>query len=312
MQRRMGMGHLSEQRFRQYVSVMEEKEKGFAISQSRRPRGFAEIHIDGKKAKLHLRVKNLTKLNNKEGLYDPNYYVLLADGEGDFHKGPLKVGVIEVDNRGEGEGRWEFTAQNIMGSARNIESFGRLIIAAKEKAGRFKKKIVLSGELELEVADSFDGFNMEKVDPFGQAMPNHRWWKFYPNYLFSGNSTNFKGDVPVTLEEAEAEIHEPATNQEIPLGPVFRGHQLIGLNYDEKGAVSCLVHGIPGRFCAQDQPDGGSSGYVVWQPLPGQSYKEGCYGYWLVHIDPDSGEVVYPKKATPPPGRRHLLKDNED
>ena len=88
---------------------------------------------------------------------------------------------------------------------------------------------------------------------------------------------------------------------ELQTGPVFQGHQLVGLQYDQKGAIMFLVHGIPGRFCLRDQPYGGLTGYIFWHPLPGQQYKAGDYGYWLIHIDPKSGEVVFPRKATKPP-----------
>lgn len=81
----------------------------------------------------------------------------------------------------------------------------------------------------------------------------------------------------------------------------YPGRYLIGLYYDEKGDIKYLVYGIPGRFCLQEQPFGGLTGFSYWHPVKGHLRKFGEKGYWLLHIDAESGNIVYPLKPTPPP-----------
>ncbi len=298
------MEHLSESRFKRYICMLKEERGGFAVSQTRRARGLVQIDIHGRHGILVLQVKNLRPLidANYKADNESLYEVWLSNAS--RRKGrPLNIGVLKVDRRGEGETRWEFIADNLQGTGLDIDCFNKVVVTAEGSGSRKGKQVVLAGEFELHIADSFEGLNIEKVSPFGDKMPNHQWWKFYPNQYLSRMMENQFADNPVTdNDNAAAEVSSYPPGYES--GPVFRGHQLIGLHYDEKGAVNYLVHGIPGRFCAEDQPDGGESGYVCWQPLPGQDFQFGHYGYWLVHINPESGEVVFPREQTPPPDKR--------
>nr|WP_315024787.1 hypothetical protein [uncultured Aminipila sp.] len=64
--------------------------------------------------------------------------------------------------------------------------------------------------------------------------------------------------------------------------------------------------GIPGRFLNEEQPEGGKSGFVLWQPIVGaeslEATKADCslenrmtaYGYWITAIDKDTGDIVDP------------------
>lgn len=64
--------------------------------------------------------------------------------------------------------------------------------------------------------------------------------------------------------------------------------------------------GIPGRFLNEEQPEGGKSGFVLWQPIVGaeslDATKAGCslenrmsaYGYWITAIEKETGDIVEP------------------
>jgi len=81
----------------------------------------------------------------------------------------------------------------------------------------------------------------------------------------------------------------------------YPNRYLIGLYYDEKGDIRYIVYGMPGRFCLQEQPFGGLTGFNYWHPVKGHLRKFGEKGYWLLHIDAETGNIVYPLKPTPPP-----------
>jgi len=64
--------------------------------------------------------------------------------------------------------------------------------------------------------------------------------------------------------------------------------------------------GIPGRFLNEEQPEGGKSGFVLWQPILGaeslEATKADCslenrmtaYGYWITAIDKETGDIIDP------------------
>jgi len=74
------------------------------------------------------------------------------------------------------------------------------------------------------------------------------------------------------------------------------GGRVSFLNFDrpvsEKGANLIFIgEGIKGRFCAEDQPDGGKTGYVHFHDLAkpagaehGHGGHKAAEGYWLRHI----------------------------
>ena len=273
--------------YRRYTAVLREDKRNYAITPVKRPRGKVTIEIDGNKGFLRCSVKNLFPLNSGEQY--PRYGIWLVNE--DIGKIiPVHTGIISISEEGVGESNWPFDADNVKDTGLDIDSFSTLEVrvntAPNEPGDR-----VLTGHLELTEVDLPEEPKMEKVSPFGSGLPYYQWWKFYPGYfqdwmyypiqpisqVCSGNFNNYR------------------------TGPVFQGHQLVGLQYDQKGAVRFLVHGVPGRFCLRDQPYGGATGYIYWHPLPGQRYKAGDYGYWLIHIDPTTGEVVFPQKATKPP-----------
>lgn len=69
------------------------------------------------------------------------------------------------------------------------------------------------------------------------------------------------------------------------------GHFLIG----QAGTESFVA--IPGRFLKEDQPDGGRTGFTLWQPMKGgrclydeledlrDEVADYLYGYWIARLD---------------------------
>ncbi|MDI9494237.1 MAG: hypothetical protein QM289_07145 [Bacillota bacterium] len=77
-------------------------------------------------------------------------------------------------------------------------------------------------------------------------------------------------------------------------------HFLFGAKPDSAGVACMYFFAVPGRFVQEEQPDGGRSGFVYWQPvvgavLPGiqaggQNKSE--YGYWIVAVDASTGDII--------------------
>lgn len=80
-------------------------------------------------------------------------------------------------------------------------------------------------------------------------------------------------------------------------------HYLFGAKADENGMAVKYYFGIPGRFLAEEQPDGGRSGFTFWQPIRGadvptgsgspdkMSNRSSAYGYWILAVDGRTGDL---------------------
>ncbi len=288
MKRGDGMDRYAESEYRRYTVVLREDKRNYAITPTKRPKGKATIEINGTKGVLRCSVKNLSPLKNGEMLLEYGLWLVREDTDSLL---PVYTGSIPISKDGAGEVNWPFEAGDVRGTGLEIDLFTavevRVHTAHKDKPG----DRVLTGQLELEEVNLPEDPKMEKVSPFGTGLPYYQWWKCYPGY--------FHDWMYYPIQPLSQVCSEVVNN--FQTGPVFQGHQLVGLQYDQKGAVKYLVHGIPGRFCLRDQPYGGATGYIYWHPLPGQQYQAGDYGYWLIHINPITGEVVFPQRATKPP-----------
>ena len=301
--------------YRRFIAVLYEKDGSYSISPTRRTRGYAHIEVEGEKARLSVHVKNLRPLVAKNLTGTRSRYRTWIIGERSGRIIPVYVGPLEIGRRGGGEIRWDMDPRNVGGAGMPVDDLIGIEILIQDNATHLYGVgyPVLTGFLELTEAQTPEYPNLEKIKPFGD-MPGHKWWKFYPPLNLSGED-NIAGSLQSGGMPVGAKLPCLKLDLNVGLGytakPVFQGHQLIGLQYDEKGAVKYLVHGVPGMFCQEDQPFHGETGYIHWQPLPGQSYQAGNYGYWLIHIDAITGEVVFPVKETPPPSCSVCLRDRD-
>lgn len=69
-------------------------------------------------------------------------------------------------------------------------------------------------------------------------------------------------------------------------------HYLFGAKPDPNGLAEEYLFAIPGRFTQEEQPDGGRSGFVFWQPVVGAPKDKSSYGYWIVAVDARTGDIL--------------------
>ncbi len=106
---------------------------------------------------------------------------------------------------------------------------------------------------------------LKEIKPFECEMPGYKWWRI--DLSFAGGVYNY---------------------------------YLVGFYY-ENNNIRYLTYGMPGRFCIQEQPFGGMTGFVYWHPTNGNDRKFGEEGYWILHIDANTGRIAVPLIPTPPP-----------
>ncbi|NMA85777.1 MAG: hypothetical protein GX968_00455 [Tissierellia bacterium] len=65
------------------------------------------------------------------------------------------------------------------------------------------------------------------------------------------------------------------------------GHYLFGL-YEENADTKYYIYGVPGEFIITEHPYRGITGFNTWYEAIDSM------GYWLLYIDPMTGEIIYP------------------
>lgn len=107
-------------------------------------------------------------------------------------------------------------------------------------------------------------------EPFQQEIYDHNWWRI-----------EYDGEV----EDGFLPYFDYIRETNATASMIKYGHYLFGL-YNESEEVKYYIYGIPGEFSLDEHPNGGVTGFKTWF----KGRKE--VGYWLLYIDPMTGEAV--------------------
>ncbi|WP_206460310.1 hypothetical protein [Anaerovorax sp. IOR16] len=108
----------------------------------------------------------------------------------------------------------------------------------------------------------------EEVNPFSEDLTGARWKKI-----------KNVGSLPLVSPGAQY------------FSTQYR-HYLFGAKGNSQGFAERYFFAIPGRFTEVEKPDGGKSGFTYWQPMYGASREKNEYGYWIVEINAENGDVL--------------------
>lgn len=138
----------------------------------------------------------------------------------------------------------------------------------------------------------------EKVQPFEKNIEDYKWWKM--NY---DKKTMHRGFLPFFGYVLSIYSYNPQIYYMNNCHNLMNkyGHYVFGIAYDKDMEPKYYVYGVPGRYLYKDQPFQGMTGFIYWYPLEDKNPEKGDYGYWLLHIDAMTGNVVFPMKPTIPP-----------
>lgn len=108
------------------------------------------------------------------------------------------------------------------------------------------------------------------AEPFKEELPGHNWWRI-----------EYNGEV----EEDFLPYFDlfKDTNAHTLMNKY--GHYLFGL-YNDKDNVKYYIFALPGKFTLEEHPNDGKPGFETWF----DGIDE--VGYWLIYIDPITGEVI--------------------
>lgn len=137
-----------------------------------------------------------------------------------------------------------------------------------------------------------------RVEPFDKDLENYQWWQ-----IPYSTQTVYRAYMPF-ISHIDAMIYPsyyyypyyaPSEYQK----QFYRyQHYIFGICYDDRRRAKYYVYGIPGKKNPLEQPYKGETGFVYWHASHGQQLKEDGFGYWLIHIDAETGRVEKPLAAT--------------
>ncbi len=136
-----------------------------------------------------------------------------------------------------------------------------------------------------------------KVEPFEKNIEGCNWWKISCNH-----QTLYRQFMPFYGYMNHMRGYPYANYMASCSDLIYKyQHYIFGIQKDEQGEIVHYLYGVPGRFLLSEQPDQGMTGFVYWHPMEDKTAERGDYGYWILHIDSKTGNVVMPLKPTPPP-----------
>lgn len=130
---------------------------------------------------------------------------------------------------------------------------------------------------ELEKLERILNRDFQKANPFRRTRSDYDWWKVEsPVHL--NNALHFCGiKAPLLFNNDVMALHHRY------------GHLIAGIFRDVENACWFVVCGIPAAFMIDSSPFGNM---CRWVRAGGQRPGYGSMGYWLVYIDPYTGNIL--------------------
>ncbi|SNS45190.1 hypothetical protein SAMN05446037_101087 [Anaerovirgula multivorans] len=137
-----------------------------------------------------------------------------------------------------------------------------------------------------------------RVEPFDTNLKNYEWWQISYNI-----QTIYRAYMPfishIEMMISPYYYHYPYySSSEYQRQFCRYQHYIFGVCYDEKRKAKYYVYGIPGKRIGIEQPYKGTTGFVYWRASHYEQFKQEDFGYWLMHINAETGKVEKPLEAT--------------
>jgi hypothetical protein len=294
--------------------MMEEQTSEFRGS---RPlsKGYLKIETGNNKGALRCIVQNLKYYSRGEYIYK-----LILFGKDKDKVLNSVLGSLAINRYGNGETYFRFDPLNVDGQGSCYADFTVAVVAAvsgmndKEALRPVLKGIMGRGKdsgNEVDKGELVSESIEEAIECQDKQEPVN-FNSFYNEYLlqfcgYTCKSASFYQDVfPFEKDITGARWKKIGNVASLPLvspgAHLFATHYkhfLFGAKPDSEGIACRYYFAVPGRFIKEEQPDGGRSGFTFWQPISkgGQSMADDSipgngYGYWIVAVDANTGDIV--------------------
>ena len=274
-----------EQGYKKHILDLEVLYSGYKLWKDEAIYAYSRIEKYKEKGTIYFTVRNLLPSTVLGFSYNREYrMVFMGSSEGEVSF--VDFGPVYFNKTGECRKYQKFNCKNFDGKGTPFEDFSFCLIVAASKEGSPEQPMVLI-KAELPFAKNYvSGFDdewkeqielcqgKEAMDLFAEEIDETgaKWYRF-----------ELEKSCPKHLDTFRVLIDRYQ-------------HYVLGVNNDQ------YFIGIPGRFILEEQPDQGSSGFKLWQPLKGaeklytyiedlsDEEKHDIFGYWIAGIDKINGD----------------------
>ncbi|HZJ76726.1 MAG TPA: hypothetical protein VFC70_03350, partial [Oscillospiraceae bacterium] len=126
-----------------------------------------------------------------------------------------------------------------------------------------------------------------QVEPFIKNLENYTWWQIpydtqtmYRAYMpFISYLDSLKGSIDHDISKVAQIVY-------------IHQHHIFGICYDENDKAKNYAYGILGRNVSLEQPFEENEDLAYWHPCDNVPINIESYGYWILTIDPKTGDAV--------------------
>lgn len=317
---------MSYKKYARTFVMMEGQSADFAAREAP-VKGYLKIETGNNKGALRCVVQNLKYYSSGDYIYK-----LILFGKNEDRTVNAVLGSLSVNRYGNGETYFRFDPLDMDGKGSRYDDFSVAVVAAvsgsnkKEPLHPVLKGAMKKNDDESEKSESWeekygvqlvmkqqDGLMEEEQKQEKMKQKPAIYNSFYNEYLlqfcgYTCKAANYYEDVfPFEKDLTGARWKRIQNIASLPLvspGAHFYAtqyrHFLFGAKPDSDGIACRYFFAVPGRFVQEEQPDGGRSGFVFWQPVAGapsseilnKGRPEAGYGYWIVAVDAATGDII--------------------
>ncbi len=289
--------------------MMEDQTSDFSIGKAP-VKGYLKVETGNNKGALRCVVQNLKFFGRGEYIYK-----LILFGRKQGRVLNTVIGSLAINRNGNGETYFRFDPLNIDDKGSEYGDFNMAVVAAVSRTDSTEGlRPVLKGIMKKEEPEELEEIEEieEELTEAVEIQSRINYNSFYNEYLlrfcdFTCKSADLYEDIfPFEKDKTQARWKKMQNIYSLPIvspgAHLFAAqykHFLFGARPDSEGVASHYYLAVPGRFIQEEQPDGGRSGFVFWQPLANGPQVENMdndpnyrYGYWIVAIDAHTGDII--------------------
>jgi len=283
--------------------MLEGQNNVFALRTTLPVKGHIKIETGNGKGAMRVVVQNMRYYEK-----GPYIYKLILFGrkkERTIHK---IMETVTVNKHGNGETYLRFNPLDIDGKGNGLSAYNAAIIVAvslkdeKESLHPVLKGDIVTGDEEAETIDEgamAEAENFAQEENFTREEPRIRSFNdFYNKFLIEScdrciRMARYYDDItPFKTDKTRADWKKIVNVGNMPV--VSPGAHYFATKYRHYifgiAEERCYI-GIPGRLMKEEQPDGGESGFVYWQPILGAGHSDDSYGYWIAAVNMSDGSI---------------------
>lgn len=141
------------------------------------------------------------------------------------------------------------------------------------------------GQMQAYIENSLKDFL--QVEPFVESPEDYTWWQ-----IPYDTQTMYRAYMPF-ISYLDS-LREPIDHNISKVAQIVYIHQhhIFGICYDENNKAKNYAYGVLGRNFPLEQPFEINEGLAYWHPCDNVPVNIESYGYWILTIDPKTGDAM--------------------